>query len=132
MKSRLVSLAVLGLILGLSAEARADRLINVKISPQTVNLQFEGEWVTVHTNIPYGLVDRDTVALDGIPADLTKYDDRGYLVAKFKVATLSDYLRGFLDEGSATLTLSGQTIYGDCFSGSDTVRVIDQSGNRGK
>jgi hypothetical protein len=132
MKSHLVSLVVLGLILGLSAEARADTVINVKISPQTVNLQFQGEWVTVHTNIAYTLVLPDSVALDGFSADIEKYDDRGYLVAKFKVARLSEYLRGFLDAGSATLTLTGVTLGGDSFSGSDTVRVIDQAGKRGK
>ena len=132
MKSRLVSLVVLGLILGLSVEARAETVINVKISPQTVNLQFQGEGVTVHTNIPFSLVVEDSVRLDGFPADIEKYDDRGYLVAKFKVAKLSEYLRGFLDEGSATLTLSGLTTAGDSFSGSDTVRVIDQSGERSR
>ncbi len=132
MRRWLVSLVALVLILGSSAEAGAGEIINIAISPQTVNLQFQGEWVTVHTNIPYNFVVLGSVTLDGFPADIEKYDDRGYLVAKFKVAKLSEYLRGFLDEGSATLTLSGQTTGPDSFSGSDTVRVIDQRGKRGK
>ena len=131
MRRWLVSVVALALILGLSAEAGADQTINIAISPQTVNLQFQGEWVTVHTNIAYTLVVPDSVALDGFSADIEKYDDRGYLVAKFKVVKLSEYLRDFLEEGSATLTLTGGIVGGGSFSGSDTVRVIDQRGKRG-
>lgn len=54
------------------------------------------------------------------------------IVAKFDITKVSDYLRTFLDEGNATLTLTGGTTVGGDFSGSDTVRIIDQGGKRDK
>jgi hypothetical protein len=133
MRRQLGSIFAFVLVAGVSAGAASAQTIDIAISPQTVNLQFQGEWVTVHADIPYTLVEPDSVALDGIPADIEKDDDRGYLVAKFKMAgEMGEYLESFLDAGSATLTLTGGTIYGDLFSGSDTVRVIDRGGKRGK
>ena len=133
MRKRLVSIFAFILVLGLSAGTASAQTIDVAISPQTVNLQFQGEWVTVHADIPFTLVEPDSVALDGIPADLEKDDDLGYLVAKFKMAgEIGEYLESFLDAGAATLTLTGVTIDGDLFSGSDTVRVIDRGGKRGE
>ena len=130
MTKRLVPAFALVLIIGLSVGASTTQPIDIAVSPQSVNLQFQGEWVTVHANILFSLVVPDSVALDGFPADIEKYDDRGYLVAKFKMTKMEDYHRGFLDEGRATLTLTGATIGGGSFSGSDTVRVIDEGGGR--
>lgn len=133
MRRRLVSIFALALTVGLSVGAGSAQAVDIAISPQTVNLRFQGEWVTVHANILFTLVAPDSVALDGIPADIEKDDDRGYLVAKFKMdKEMTEYLSSFLDEGSATLTLTGETIFGGSFSGSDTVRVIDEGGKRDK
>jgi hypothetical protein len=133
-------MSVLVLILGLSAGASATETIAIAIAPQTVNLQFQGEWVTVHADIPFDAVVPGSVAfvlddIDYVSADVEKADDCGDLVAKFdmdKKDGIGDYLKTFLEEGSATLTLSGDTTAGSSFSGSDTVRVIDQGGKRGK
>ena len=132
MKERFILASVLVLILGLSVGASPTQAIGISIAPQTINLQFQGEWVTVHANIPFAYVVPGSVALDGFSADIEKADDRGYLVAKFDIDRISDYLRTFLDEGRATLTLTGGITTGGSFSGSDTVRVIDQGGKRDK
>jgi hypothetical protein len=128
-------MSVLVLILGLSAGASATETVGIAIAPQTVNLQFQGEWVTVHADIPFAAVVKGSVALDGISADIETADDCGDLVAKFdmdKADGIRDYLETFVEEGRATLTLTGDTIAGSSFSGSDTVRVIDQGGKRSK
>jgi len=49
----------------------------------------------------------------------TKADCRGELVAKFDEAAV----KAIVEPPSATLTLTGMTIDGDEFSGSDTVKV---------
>jgi hypothetical protein len=133
MRRRLVSIFAFVLVLGLAMGAGSAQAVHIAISPQSVNLQFQGEWITVHADILYRLVAPDSVALDGISADIEKADDRGYLVAKFKMdEEMTEYLRGFLSEGKVTLTLTGVTIDGASFSGSDTVRVIDEGGKRVK
>ncbi|NQT13332.1 MAG: hypothetical protein HQ582_11320 [Planctomycetes bacterium] len=132
MNRRFVLVFSLILLLGSSVGASTSQAIGISIAPQTINLQFQGEWVTVHADIPFAYVATGSVALDGFAADIETSDDRGYLVAKFDITKVSDYLRTFLDEGSATLTLTGGTTTGGDFSGSDTVRIIDKGGKRKK
>jgi hypothetical protein len=100
--------------------------IEIDISPSTLNLAYQGQVVTIHTNIAYSLVAGATVTLNGLPIDWWKSDDRGNFVAKFNV----DAVKDIVHPGSATLTLAGNTKDGDSFSGTSTIRVVDVSGGK--
>jgi hypothetical protein len=94
----------------------------ITVSPSTIVLGLDkGAAVTVHTDIPLGAVDRASVALSGVPAALTKADNRGNLVAKFR----QEAIEALVAPPEATLVLTGMTRDGVPFSGSDTVRVIE-------
>ncbi len=104
------------------SDARADLELSIKVSPQTINLasQADGDWVTVHTDIPYVYVDTATVALGGLPAASTYADDRGNLVAKFSLPAV----RAIVAPPATELTLTGLTDDGLSFAGSDVVKVL--------
>lgn len=106
------------------ADARADAEVSILVAPQTINLdgQADGDWVTVHTDIPYAVVDTGTVALNGLAAAATFADDRGNLVAKFSLAAI----RGMVAPPEAELILTGMTEDGASFSGIDTVKVLSR------
>jgi hypothetical protein len=95
--------------------------INIDISPSTLNLSYQGQVVTVHTNIDYGLVIGASVKLNSVEIDWWKADDRGDFVAKFNV----DDVKAIVEPGTtAVLTLTGNTKDGGSFSGTSTVRVV--------
>lgn len=73
--------------------------------------------VTVHTNIFAAAVERDTITLDGAEPTAVGVDNRGHLVAKFRIADLA------LQPGERTLTLSGNFRDSGSFSATDTVTV---------
>jgi len=109
-------------ILGGSAFSgeRTAETVEVQVAPQTLLLSSEqGGEVTVHVTIPYSHVDTSTLTLNGLAVAWTKADCRGELVAKFDEAAV----KAIVEPPSATLTLTGMTIDGDEFSGSDTVKV---------
>ena len=91
----------------------------ITISPNTLALSSEDTIVTVHSNIPYGIVDTVTLTLNGIPATYTKADACGDLVVKFGRADVKD----IVEPGIATLTLSGKLKDGSDFQASDTITI---------
>lgn len=93
--------------------------VDAKVSPHVIALRSLATWVTVHTDIPLGLVDRQSVALNGVPSALTKADLQGNLVAKFASKDIKDIVA----PPSVVLTLTGLTIDGLPFAGSDNVQV---------
>ena len=93
--------------------------VDAKVSPHVIALRSLATWVTVHTDIPLGLVDRGSVALNGVPSALTKADLQGNLVAKFRSKDLKDIVA----PPSAVLTLTGLTVDGTPFAGADEVQV---------
>ena len=96
--------------------------IAITVSPSTIVLGYDkGDRVTVHTDIPLAQVDRASVTMNGITPLFVKADNCGDLVAKFDQASVE----ALVEPPSATLTLTGLTIDGAPFSGSDDVRVID-------
>jgi len=112
-----------GLALSLIPVKAADLAVDIQCSPAAVMLGAvaTGDWMTVHTDLPFRDVDRTVaVELNGQPAKLLKADNRGNLVAKFDLTEL----RTQLQPGSVTLTLTGATLTGDTFAGSDVVRVL--------
>lgn len=105
----------------------ADRLeIEIVVSPKTLNIQSEGDIVTVHTNIPYWQVAGATVALNGVGISWWKSDNQGNFVAKFVMGEVKAlYENGTLIDGINTLTLIGQTTEGIDFEGWADIMVIN-------
>jgi hypothetical protein len=101
--------------------------IAIDVAPNTLNIQSQGQVVTVHTSIVYGDVDHDNVYLNGIKINSWKADNRGYFVAKFlmsEVKALAD--SGKLDvPGENELSLIGYTTEGTEFTGFQFITVID-------
>lgn len=95
----------------------------VQVSPHTILVGADqSTMVTVHAEIAYSSVDKVDLTLNGVPVVFTKADARGELVAKF-LSTQIKNLFGDNIPSTATLTLSGQTLSGISFTGSDEVRV---------
>ena len=92
---------------------------NITISPNTLVLSSPDTIVTVHSNIPYGSVDTTKLTLNGLDATFSKADACGDLVVKFSRADV----KGIVDPGSATLTLSGLLKGEVSFAASDDITV---------
>ena len=126
-KTAVICLAFLSVCLSLYTESSYCFEIAIEVAPNTLNIQSEGQVVTVHTSIAYGSVDHDNVFLNGILINSWKADSRGYFVAKFlmsEVKALAD--TGDLDvPGENELTLVGYTTDGAEFTGSHVITVID-------
>ena len=128
MRKAFVLVSVLCLALGVFVATafceRADREVDgigIMVSPRTIALDSLGGSVSVHTNVPYGLVDTGSLELNGLTPYLTKPDLRGDLVAKFNL----DAVKAIVAPPETTLTLTGVFKDGVPFSGTDTVRVVD-------
>jgi len=92
----------------------------IMISPSTIVLSSPCDVITVHSNIPYAIVDAASVAINGVDVPFTKADDCGDLVAKIGIDALAD----FLQPGRiVTLTLSGQLDDGTEFAVDETITV---------
>jgi hypothetical protein len=105
--------------------------IDIRIAPATLNLNddvwaSDDPYVTVHAEIPYRTVDTDSLTLetDGNTVDAirTEADNRGYLVVKFDRRAVV----GIVEVGKEVMTLTGTTTGDEPFTGSATIRVIDQ------
>jgi hypothetical protein len=105
--------------LGGRAITAAETEVPIQISPHALVFGSAGVWVSVHAEIAYSSVARGTVELEGISARWTFPDSRGELVAKFDV----DAVKAIVSPPSATLRLTGATVDGRSFSGSDTILV---------
>ncbi len=118
------------LMLGLSTSLATAEEVVIQVSPSTINLAYEGEVVTVHADIPYSGVVTASLKLNGVEVWWTKADNQGNLVAKFDVDSVKDIIA----VPSADLELSGMVEIEEGFevpfSGSDTVKVVDNSGRK--
>ena len=106
-----------------------DALVDIK--PDTLNLESEGEWVTVYAIVDTEYNEKDiiikSVMLDGvIQAEWGEVQADGRLMVKFDRALLIDYLikKDYKDRDIVTLTVSGEFVDGVRFSGTDTIVVI--------
>jgi len=110
--------------------------ITIEVAPSTLNIQSQGQVVTVHTGIAYSSVVGGTVTLNDIPISWWKADNQGNFVAKFlmsEVKALAD--SGALEvPGENELALVGSTTDGAEFTGAQTITVINvqPSGSGGK
>jgi len=96
----------------------------IQVSPSALNIGSAGNVVTVHTEVPYADVEVHSVYLNSVLIASSKADDRGNFVAKFDIAAIKT-LNGLIIGGDNKLTLTGLTTYGEAFSGTDWVRVIN-------
>ena len=118
------AMMVIGLLLTLPFSGHSQEIIDIQVSPSTLNLQNRGEWVTVHTDIAYSLVDAASVTMNGVAISWSKIDNQGNFVAKFVIGDIVG-LPGLTIGGYNTLTLEGVTTDGVTFTGSDQVMVIN-------
>ena len=98
--------------------------IQIDVAPNVLNIQSQGEIVTVHTDIAYSAVVGATVFLNGVPIQWWKADARGNFVAKFVMDEIKT-LDGLKIDGYNTLLLIGYTTDGDPFIGQQEIKVID-------
>ena len=99
--------------------------ITIDVAPNVLNLQNNGQVVTIHTDIDYHLVQASTVYLNGIAIQSYKSDLRGNFVAKFDIEAVKDL--PLVIDGYNTLTMEGVTTTNEEFFGSQDILVIDKS-----
>lgn len=126
-------IALVAVSVGVAAE---DKLINIVVSPHTLNLESHGNGVTVHTNIAYADVDCSTVTLEVEEADIiirSCYSDLcDDLVVKVDREGVVDAIRASGASTEADFTLTGFTTSGDQFTGNDIIDVIDVAASGSK
>ena len=115
---------VIGSVVGLAWANKAcqtpDGDFNIMISPRTLVLSSPSDVITVHSNIPYGVVIATSVAVNGVDVPFTKSDSCGDLVAKIGVDDLAEFLQ---PNQVITLTLSGMLIDETTFAVDETITV---------
>ena len=123
---------IVGLILVaflfIQSETVTNMEISITVSPSVLNIQNNGQVVTVHTDIAYGAVEATTVTLDGIEINSWKADNRGNFVAKFLIDEVKNLYPEVTAPVNAELILSGFTKTGISFFGVDEITVINNSG----
>lgn len=97
--------------------------VAIDVAPAVLNLNNQGEVVTVHTDIAYSLVTASTVYLNGVAINSWKADDRGNFVAKFLMTEIKDLDLNI--GGMNTLVLTGETFEGVEFQGTQEIKVIN-------
>jgi len=117
-----------------SEEDKGIRL--TKITPSTLNLKGNGEWITCHLRLPEGSnasdIKLETVMLEGmIAADWLVFNENNQIaMIKFSGSAVRDYLIEQELLGDVELTVTGELIDGTTFALSDTITVIDKGGKK--
>jgi hypothetical protein len=114
---------LIAVLFSLPFSSYAQEVIEIQVSPSTLNLQNNGQVVTVHTEISYSLVVAETVSMNGIVIDSWKADLQGNFVAKFVMEEIVGLPLEIGDYND--LTLDGTKTDGTTFTGTDQVLVID-------
>jgi hypothetical protein len=117
---------VCAVVFGVSLTLQAASSVpegGIFVSPSTLVIGSQGVWVTVHADVPYGIVDSASVTLNGVPVTTTFADNQGKLVAKFRI----DAVKGTVSPPSAEVELNADTELGP-FVGTDTIRIIEETG----
>jgi len=125
------------LSIGVAAEYSSDpMIIHIDVAPNILNLESNGNGVTVHTNISFDSVDCSTVTLGVEGSDInirSCYPDLcGDLVVKVDREDVVEAIENRdASLTKATFTLSGNTD-AISFTGTDTIDEIDvaQSGSK--
>ena len=104
--------------------------VDVKITPQSLNMKSNGRWVMVHikvTGADATDVDVSTIMLDGTVApESSQITDDGNVVVKFSRAEVQSYILSTYESSekfsNINLTLTGE-VAGMAFEDSDTIKV---------
>ena len=115
----LVIVSIVGLAWANKA-CQTDEGFNIMISPSTLVLSSPCDVITVHSNIPYGVVVATSVAVNGVDVPFTKSDSCGDLVAKIGVDDLAEFLQ---PNQVITLTLNGMLIDETTFAVDETIFI---------
>ena len=104
--------------------------VNMKVTPQSLNLNSRGRWITVHLwfsdEFDVEDVDTDTLLLEGLvpPADVKFCDD---LKKSFTIKFDRTAVQALLPVGEAVeVEISGYLHDGSAFTATDTIKVIDK------
>ncbi len=117
-----------------SEEGKGIRL--TRITPSTLNIKGNSEWVTCHLRLPEGSnasdIKLETVMLEGvIAADWLVFNENNQIaMIKFSGSAVRDYLIVQELLGEVELTVTGELIDGTTFALSDTITVIDKGGGK--
>ncbi len=98
--------------------------IIIDVAPATLNIQSNGEVVTIHTDIGYGDVDVSSVYLNGIAISSWKVDNCGNFVAKFLMEEVKT-LPGLIIDDYNVIKIVGLTKENIEFWGEQKIMVID-------
>jgi len=132
MKKLLIFTAYLMLFCMVAPSAQADIIVDVNITPDTLNLKSNGNWITCYIWLPadYNVADinSDSLLLNGIlKAEWMWFEEEDsqqgleqIAMAKFSRPAVQD----MVSPGLATLTVTGEFNDETLFTGSDTIRVI--------
>jgi|GEM_PF-401986 len=119
-KTRTIALVSTALLLSAFACVWAeDQIIiniNIAVAPNVLNLQNNGQVVTVHTDLPYSSVAGATVTLNGVEISGWKSDNQGNFVAKFVMQDIKNLPLNIGELNTLTLTGTGETVSGGSFS----------------
>jgi hypothetical protein len=108
----------------------------IKLTPDTLNLQSKGKWLTCYIWLAedYNVADvnSDSVLLeDEIPADWIWFDEEQQVImAKFSRTAVKELLTDLETPAEVELLVSGELSDGTIFEGTDTIRVIDKGKRR--
>ncbi|MFO7691819.1 MAG: hypothetical protein R6V57_01920 [Vicinamibacterales bacterium] len=111
-----------------SSPAAAVIEITIEVAPNVLNLQSEGQVVTIHTSLAYGSVVASSVTMNGVTISSSKADNQGQFVAKFVMEAIKD-LPLKIGE-SNTLRIEGRTTTGASFWGSKAILVVNNTAGK--
>ena len=99
-------------------------VIDIQFSPNVLNLQNNGQVVTIHTDIAYSQVNALTVYLNGVEIQSRKADNQGNFVAKFNMDEIQGLENLAVGEYN-NFVLNGTKYDGSNFTGSDDVLIVN-------
>jgi hypothetical protein len=123
-------------ISGAKIDMGADELVvaipaEVKITPKTLNLESEGNWITCVIRLPDGYdvadVNPDTIMLnEEVNRVWCKINQQAQtILVKFDRSEIQDMLSG-VTENPVVLSVTGQLIDGTVFEGTDTITIVNK------
>lgn len=95
----------------------------IDVSPDVLNLQMQGQVVTIHSDVAFDAVDVSTVYMNGVPVATWKEEEQGYFVARFLIRDIRN-LPLFINELNE-FKLVGLTFQNDAFWAVQYVKVIN-------